>query len=308
MDIPEIDFDTDKAFASAGASILPAQVDEAMSQIGFMTAANLGVPQAMLDAVFAASQAFFRSDISHKKEFAYVSATDNFGYQALCEENLAPGCPADLKESFDMRNLLQIERSDDRWPSAEFRELMVAFFRACMDASNRVQRALSRSLGLEPGYLSEKHTGENITLRLLRYPATGVDHVAERQLGAGKHTDYGLITLVFQDNVGGLEVLNSEEQWQSVDFVDGSVIINSGDLLERWTNGRYPSTPHRVASKIGTRDRYSIVFFVDPDSAAVVSPLDCCISKDSPPLYAPVSAGDFVQQKLEASHLGRFEP
>ena len=114
------------------------------------------------------------------------------------------------------------------------------------------------------------------------------------------------MTLLFQDDVGGLEVLDASDQWRGVDYVDSAVVVNSGDLLERWSNGRYRSTAHRVQPKIGHRDRYSIALFVDPDSATEVSVLDSCKSADSPALYPSITAGTYIQQQIGAIQTAEF--
>lgn len=302
MKVPVIDFDQYGTGDPGIQTALSAEVDLALSKIGFMSLTNLGIEPKLLRQVFAASKAFFHGDLATKSAYAYRSASENFGYQGLCEEHLDPLKPADLKETFTMRNVLHHALDDDRWPSLEFRHLMQTFYRACIDGAYRVQRVLADALGVDPDFFVQYHNGENITLRLLYYPDTCADEVADTQLGAGEHTDYGLLTLLFQDDVGGLEVRDADEQWQAVDYVESAIIVNSGDLLERWTNGRYRSTWHRVKPKIGQRERFSIAVFVDPDSATPVSVLDSCITTDKPAMYDPLTAGEHLQQKILATH------
>lgn len=308
MHVPVIDFSQYDPDQSATLGTLGDEVDTALSQIGFMSVTNLGIDPQLLNDVFAASRVFFGSDLSQKMQCAYVSASENFGYQGMCEEHLDPTKPADLKETFTMRNVVNHSLDDSRWPSLEFRDLMHTFFQACLDGAYRMQRVLSQALDLEPEFFVKYHNGENCTLRLLYYPATGVDEIQDSQLGAGAHTDYGLLTLLFQDDVGGLEVLDMNDRWQPVDYIESGIVINSGDMLERWTNGRYRSTLHRVKPKIGHRERFSIAMFVDPDSATPVAVLDSCISQDKPAQYGPITAGEHLQERIQASHVDKFEP
>ena len=308
MQVPIIDFkDYDKNTPATVAKLGTAASD-ALAAIGFMSVVNLGIDQSLLQKVFFASRKFFASDAKVKARSAYVSAGENFGYQGLCEEHLNPGAPADLKETFTMRNVLNKAPTDDRWPSKEFQNLMCEFYAACLQGAAKLQQALAVALNLDQNFFVRYHNGENVTLRLLYYPESGVDQVTDRQMGAGEHTDYGLLTLLFQDDVGGLEVMNANNQWQAVDYVESAIVVNSGDLLERWTNGRYRSTLHRVRPKIGQRERFSIVMFVDPDSATQVSVVDSCVSDQNPARYEPITAGEHVQQKLEASHKNMFKP
>ena len=306
MKVPAIDFSSYNEDQQDSLLAIGNKLDSALSEIGFMSISNLGISVDLRKQVFAASREFFRSDESLKSACAYVSAAENFGYQGLCEEHLDPGKPADIKETFTMRNLLQHPGDDKRWPSPEFRDLMISFYQACLEGAYKVQRVMASTLDVAPDFFVKHHNGENISLRLLYYPASGVDQIAPDQLGAGAHTDYGLLTLLFQDNVGGLEVLDMDNQWQAVDCEDSAIVMNSGDLLERWTNGRYRSTLHRVKPKIGQRERFSVVMFVDPDSATSVSVLDSCTSESKPARYETITAGEHVQQRIQASHNGNF--
>jgi len=303
--VPVIDFQHFDSGDADKLATLTREVDSALSMIGFMSLTNLGIEPALLRRVFAASQHYFLSDLTTKSACAYRSASENFGYQGMCEEHLDPLKPADLKETFTMRNVLHDSLDDSRWPSLEFRDLMHEFYRASIDGAHKVQRVLAQALGMERDFFVRYHNGENITLRLLYYPDTCTGEVADTQLGAGEHTDYGLLTLLFQDDVGGLEVRDAHNEWQAVDYVESAIIVNSGDLLERWTNGRYRSTWHRVKSKIGHRERFSIAVFVDPDSATPVSVLDSCITADKPAQYPPVTAGEHLQQKILATHIAK---
>jgi isopenicillin N synthase-like dioxygenase len=308
MSVPLIDFESYDEANPETLTDLGQKISTALTDIGFMSVSNLGIEQEMLDQVFAASRHFFSSDAETKLKSGYVSASENFGYQGLCKEHLDPSKPADLKETFTMRNLLQHSADDERWPSPEFRDLMTAFYKACLDGAYRMQQVLANALDVEADFFIKHHNGENVTLRLLYYPPAGADDVAESQLGAGAHTDYGLLTLLFQDNVGGLEVQDMKGQWQPVDYIPSAIVINSGDLLERWTNGRYRSTLHRAQPQTGGRARFSIAMFVDPDSETPVSVLESCISTGEPAKYPPITAGEHVQQRIEASHKTMFAP
>jgi len=303
--VPVIDFNQYGTGDPTIQAALTDEVDSALSKIGFMSLTNLGIDAELLRRVFAASQAFFHGDLATKSAYAYRSASENFGYQGLCEEHLDPLQPADLKETFTMRNVVHYSLDDSRWPSLEFRNLIQAFYQECIDGAYKVQRVLADALGLDSDFFVQYHNGENITLRLLYYPDTCANEIADTQLGAGEHTDYGLLTLLFQDDVGGLEVRDADNQWQAVDYVESAIIVNSGDLLERWTNGRYRSTWHRVKPKIGHRERFSIAIFVDPDSATPVSVLDSCVTANNPALYGPITAGEHLQQKILATHGAR---
>src|SRR5258705_1112227 len=110
---------------------------------------------------------------------------------------------------------------------------------------------------------------------------------ATAAIGAGEHTDYGNLTLLVTDSVGGLEVRRRDGGWIAAPTIPGAFICNIGDCLMRWTNDVYVSTPHRVVNR-GDRDRYSVAFFLDPNPDALVACLPTCVSAERPPRYAPI--------------------
>tara|TARA_B100001029_G_C15057745_1_gene455779 strand:+ start:371 stop:1294 length:924 start_codon:yes stop_codon:yes gene_type:complete len=277
-------------------------VDRALSDCGFIASSDLGFSDELIARVFEASATFFLSDAKNKMRSAYLSAEENFGYQAFASEHLDPASPADLKETFTMRNILNATIEENRWPSVEFKELMQLFFAECLERAFLLQRILAKALNLDEDFFVKFHSGQNISLRLLHYPACRSDKVQDSQLGAGAHTDYGLTTFLFQDSVGGLEICDQHGNWQDVEPDKSVVLINSGDLLERWTNGKYRSTLHRVKPMTRGRDRFSIAFFVDPDSDTEVKVLDSFIDADNPRKFSDVNAGDYIRGRLENSH------
>jgi isopenicillin N synthase-like dioxygenase len=278
-------------------------VTDALTQSGFMYVTGHDIDAVLIERAFAAMRRFFGQPREFKARYAYGDIDANFGYQRIETERLDPGSMPDLKESFTMRNAL--ERADEtaRWPEGEFREVALALYAAGLGAAYRVMEVLAAGLELPAGYFERRHRGENVTLRFLHYPA-GLLPRSSAQLGAGAHTDYGSITLLFQDEVGGLELLGADRTWQQAPPVQGAAVINTGDLMERWTNGRFRSTVHRVRPISGTRDRYSIALFVDPDAAVEVECIDSCISAERPARYPRITAGEHIRRKIAATNEG----
>ena len=300
--IPTIDFQLYDEKDDAALEGLASQVSEALTRSGFMKVMNLGITSAQIDDIFARSKWFFSLSEEEKSTSAYVSAQENFGYQSLALEHLDPSKPADLKQTFTLRDLLRHDKDDPRWPAPEFRDQSTGFYKACLEGAYRVQRVLSKALGMDQDFFVQCHRGENVSLRLLYYPSSGIDDIAAGQLGAGAHTDYGMMTLLFQKDIGGLEVQDVAGIWHPVAPENNTIVINTGDLMERWTNGKYRSTPHRVQPKIGDVDRYSIAVFVDPDTETPVKVLDSCLKLGEEPRYSEVTAGEHIQGKIAASH------
>jgi isopenicillin N synthase-like dioxygenase len=207
----------------------------------------------------------------------------------------------DLKEAFTMRNARGLAVQSERWPDERFRDAALTFYEEGLAAAYCLLRILAAALELPADYFITRHNGENVTLRFLHYPAN-LQAKSGAQLGAGAHTDYGSITLLFQDDVGGLELRGANGDWHLAPPVPEAAVINTGDLMERWTNGRFRSTQHRVRPVTGNRDRYSIALFVDPDSAVEVECIESCTSPQNPPRYPRITAGEHLRQKIAATH------
>ena len=140
-----------------------------------------------------------------------------------------------------------------------------------------------------------------MTLRYLHYPIIKKD-IGEKQMGAGAHTDFGTVTLLFQDDIGGLEVQSSEGKWIPATPILNTIVVNTGDLLSRWTNKIYKSTLHRVRPMVSNKERYSIAFFADPDSSTKVSVFPSCFNSENPSKFSDITAGEHITQKIEESH------
>ena len=143
------------------------------------------------------------------------------------------------------------------------------------------------------------------TLRFLHYPVS--PKAAAASTGAGEHTDYGNLTLLATDDVGGLEVRTRAGQWIAAPVIPGAFIVNIGDCLMRWTNDVYVSTPHRVINR-SARERYSIAFFYDPNPDAMVETIPSCVAKGEVTRYAPILAADYLKMRLDASKPALADP
>jgi isopenicillin N synthase-like dioxygenase len=131
------------------------------------------------------------------------------------------------------------------------------------------------------------------------YPPHPERHEGEL-FGVAPHTDYGCITLLWQDEVGGLEVMTRAGAWVSATPIPGTLVVNIGDLLQRWSNERYFSNQHRVTNRSG-RERLSIATFYDPDFTSMVDPRDLGLPSGEVPRHMPVSAGDYIMGRINAS-------
>lgn len=308
--IPVIDIAPLAGTDAAAAQQTAALIGAACREVGFFYVAGHSVPPALSAAVFDAARDFFARPEAEKRKVLY-SATGNRGYVPMRGEALDPARAPDLKEAFniglelppDDPELLagQMFRAANLWPDLPgFRDTMLAYFSACHDLGRLLHRGFALDLGLEPQFFDDQLDRPMAVLRLLHYPQ--VQGVAEPgQLGAGEHTDYGCVTLLATDGVGGLEVRTRAGDWIAAPQVPGAFVCNIGDCLMRWTNDLYVSTPHRVVSPPG-RERYSVAFFLDPNPDARIACLPGCAPAGRPARYAPIRGDEFLLGRLSPTY------
>ncbi|MFT5070032.1 MAG: isopenicillin N synthase-like dioxygenase, partial [Candidatus Paceibacteria bacterium] len=119
---------------------------------------------------------------------------------------------------------------------------------------------------------------------------------ADERFGAAPHTDFGVITLLYQDNNGGLQVLNKQQEWVEATPIENTFVCNIGDLLHRWTNGYLSSNLHRVINR-SNNERYSMPIFFDPDADTIVDPRDFKKFVNDVSNYAPIKVADYIHSK-----------
>jgi isopenicillin N synthase-like dioxygenase len=293
--IPIVDLTgtVDDARCRAGAA---RAIGEAAEGTGFFYVANHGVEPALVERAFAQARTFFALS-DERKLAARMAPGAIYGYEPLNTETLDAAAGADLKESF------RAGFGDaDPWPDLpDFRTTLAAYERATCDLAARVVRLLALSLGESEDRLDDAFRPASRRLRLLHYPARPADAPA-RQIGAGAHTDWGGITILAQDDAGGLEVRDRGGAWVRALPVPGTFVINLGDLLARWTNDRYHSNPHRVFNSSDVRGRHSIALFYGPRDDARIACLPSCVAAGDEPRYAPITAGAYLAARWREAY------
>ncbi|XP_070532490.1 uncharacterized protein [Ptychodera flava] len=228
----------------------------------------------------------------------------NHGYVERERERLNPKRPGDLKECFNY----VLRDAAGRMPDEEvedFTHCAENFYDKCNHLSNRVLEVMARSLKLEDPYLFVKaHEGlggkDNESMMRFAYYLPVPENVEVNQIRCGEHSDYGSITILFQDNQGGLEVLAKDGEFIPATPIDGTAVVNIGDLMQRWTSDKFVSNVHRVVLP-ETEDakrspRQSIAFFYHPDNSHIVT----CV--DGSDKYPPIGSGLYLQQRLNATY------
>jgi isopenicillin N synthase-like dioxygenase len=286
-------------------------IGSACRDIGFFYVRNHGVPQELMDKVFAASKSFFAQPDAAKAELSIEKSRHNRGYVGMSVERLDPK-HADLKEAFNVGLDLDPQdpevlagkpfRGVNMWPAAmpQFRGLVLDYFNATWQLGRDIHLAFATDLGFAPTYFADKFDKPMATLRLLHYPPRPAG-ATPGAFGAGAHTDYGSLTLLLTDDAGGLEVRRRDGAWVSAPPIPGAFVCNIGDCLMRWSNDIYLSTPHRVTNPAG-RDRYSVAFFLDPNPDVVVECLPGCSTDKVPAKYPPIVAADYLASRFAETY------
>jgi len=305
---PLLDGSPAQARAVAGA------LGRACREVGFFYISGHGVPPVLIARVFETSAVFFGGPASIREAASFSGPGGNRGYIRLGGETLDPSKPADVKEAFNIGLELAPDdpellarapfRAANLWPDMPgFRATMLDYFNRVWRLGRDLHRAFALDLGLEPDFFESRLDKPIATLRLLHYPKVAKP-LSDGQLGAGAHTDYGNVTLLATDAVGGLMVRDRSGRWLDAPVVPGTFVCNIGDCLMRWSNDVYVSTPHKVVSPAGA-DRYSVAFFLDPNPDAVVACLPTCVSPDRPAKYAPITGADFLRSRLEPTYAAK---
>ena len=300
-------------------------IHSACSTTGFFYLTDHCVPATLISLVLHQSSLLF--DLPLHEKNALIDSTLNRGYTRFGEEKLDPSSQerGDTKEGYYIgrekvdRNVEKL-KGPNVWPSPgtcpswseqqcqEFRRVMEEYqetvTRLCMDLLSYFSLAvgLCSECSMDETndtIFNQFFTDPTTMLRLLHYsnePSMPQDGV----FACGAHSDYGMITLLLTDENPGLQVKLLEE-WIDVPPKDAAFVVNIGDLFERWSNGLFRSTVHRVIQPANGRERYSVPFFFEPDFDAVVECLDVCLGKDAPK-YPPVTAGQHLLNMYEKTH------
>jgi isopenicillin N synthase-like dioxygenase len=275
---------------------------EAFEDFGFIYLRNHGVPQSVIDEMFACSIAFFALPQARKAEAG--------GYRGAGLSGLDPSKPTDVKERF--RAPSDSDLPAGYWPEQlpNFREAISVFHQTGLAVMRQLMHGVALSLGLREDYFDAAHEPSSGAVLLLHYPPI-TDPLLPGQLRSGAHTDFGTMTLLFHHgSAEGLEIQRPNGTWLHAPSIPGAAIINVGDLLNRWTNGQLRSVLHRVVPPQGKgaqRPRYSTTLFYEPRHEVVISCLETCRSQSKPALYPPITAGEHLEAKRRENNRSGYE-
>lgn len=289
------------------------QIRAACLANGFFVISGHGIDPALQAQVFAQSEAFFALPTEQKLALDKANSVANRGYEAMGNQRLEAGSLPDLKEGYYMGRESAADAPDvlagkfnhgpNQWPQAvaEFRPVMEAYLAQMTELGERLMQGLALSLELPEDYFADYCTDAMTTLRLLHYPPQPAS-ADPAQRGAGAHTDFGGLTMLLQDDAGGLQVWDDNRQvWLDVEPIPGTYNINLGDMFARWTNDQYRSTLHRVINRSG-RERYSVPFFYSGNNDHLVSCLPGCCAPGEAPKYPPVTVEEHYREMYRRTY------
>jgi isopenicillin N synthase-like dioxygenase len=311
-EIPVIDISGLMDDAPGALESVAAEMRQAAERVGFFYIRGHGVPKQLIEDVLETARRFF----AHPEEAKNAVKATGYhrGFLAPGQAKMYGGKRPDLKESFvwgrdvaaDDPTFLAGDMMvvPNRWPDAEpgMKPLFDHYFDVASDVGARLLRAFAVSLGVEQDYFLKAYDKPISRASIIHYPSQPPE-LGEEQFGVAPHTDYGTITLLYQDDVGGLQVQGRDGDWVTAHPIEDTFVVNVGDLLARWTNDRFKSTPHRVINASG-RERYSFGFFVDPNVDCQIDPV---VVDGETTKYQPVTCGDYIRMRLDQSMQYRKE-
>ncbi|KAJ4479312.1 hypothetical protein J3R30DRAFT_2744888 [Lentinula aciculospora] len=323
--IPVINFSKFRAAQSdAEKKETAKEVVSAFKHSGFIYVSNHGIPENTVSAVFRKSAEFFKMPDKVKAQLAWEDPRSNRGYVQIGRERVTQSTDvaeiSALREKApDCKESMEIGRDWDsewknQWPKESdvpgFQKTMLEFFQTCHDLHVEMMRSVALGLDLSEDFFDRKIDQQCHNLRLLSYPPVKrVFLDGKGQARAGAHSDYGTLTLLFQDSVGGLEVMDPQTGvFVPATPIPGTIVINVGDLLARWSNDVLRSTLHRVvapAKMISSTEtitpvRQSIAFFSNPNFDTVIECLPNC-GKEA--RYPPVNTENYIVGRLAATYM-----
>jgi isopenicillin N synthase-like dioxygenase len=313
-EIPVLDVSAIHGTDKTALNQLAKEFRQAYGATGFGYICNHGVDEALIERVFAASAKFHAMSNDQKMQ---VELNDNHrGFIPINTSTDVNSKLADVKrpnqsESFMVMREDEPDAPDvlaraylagaNQWPDlADFREDVMAYNDAMSQLGRKLMRVAALSIGADANIFNSAFDRPTTWLRLLFYPPT--DPVEGEDLyGSAPHTDFGCLTILAQDGVGGLQVQTPSGAWIDAPKIPNTFVVNVGDMLHRWSNGQLLSTPHRVINRSG-RERYSCPFFFDPNVSAEIAPLPHCVAVGATPKFEPIVFSEFLRNELEAGY------
>jgi isopenicillin N synthase-like dioxygenase len=287
-----------KARAAAG-------IGKACDDIGFFYAVNHHIPLATIEHAAALADRFFA--LPDEEKLKVKADSNNRGYRDKYDSVHRNG-KTNARDSFDLGFPVRADDPEvlagtpfyalNRWPEMPgFREAIEAYYQGTYELGLKILEGFALYLGKPEDFFTRHFTKPVADMVINHYLGNAGLHISDQ--ASGPHTDHGIVTILWQDNLGGLEVMGKDGDWISAMPLPGSFVINIGELMKRWTNGRFKATVHRV---VHLRDmpRYSMPLFCNPNFRTIVDPRDLGVA-DADAKYPPIQSGQFLIERFKAT-------
>lgn len=282
-------------------------IGEAYETVGFVAVKNHGLSDALSAALYAEVQAFFKLPQAVKDQYEIAGLAGQRGYTGFGKEHAKGRSTGDLKEFFQFgqevtdNDPIKAEYPDNVQVKElpQFNPKAREAYQTLEQSGRQLLRAIALFLGLDEFYFDQHIHNGNSILRAIHYGP--ISEEPKDAVRAAEHEDINLITLLMGASAEGLEILNKQNQWVAVTALPEQVVVNVGDMLQRLTNNRLKSTTHRVVNPPREKwgmSRFSIPFFLHPRSEMRLDCLPSCITADNPLHYAPITAGEYLDERL----------
>ena len=285
-------------------------IGKAFNETGFVTIANHGMTQELMDELYMEVQKFFTLPVEEKLKYEKPELAGQRGYTSKGKEKAKDSKTPDLKEFWQSGQVVTDgdpvkEEYPDNVPVDElpgFNEVTKEVYRRLEYAGKNLLRAIAVYLELPENYFDDKvHNGNSILRAIHYFPIDNPEALPEGAVRAGAHEDINLITLLIGASADGLQVLTRDGKWFPVKANAEDIVVNVGDMLQRLTNNRLKSTTHRVVNppvELLKTSRYSVPFFLHPKSEMDLSCLDLCVNANHPKAYNDITAGNYLDERL----------
>lgn len=282
------------------------QLGKAFEEIGFVAVKNHGVPDKLIVDLYTQTQQFFSLPAIEKKKYEDLALAGQRGYTSFGKEHAKGSDSPDLKEFYQYGQVTSYSLNKEEYPPnvsvkelVGFNETFETAYKAFEQSGMVLLQAISLYLELEEHYFDKYIKNGNSILRAIHYPP--ITEEPKSALRAEQHEDINLITLLVGASADGLQVLTKQNNWIAVTSSSDEIVVNVGDMLQRFTNNRLKSTTHRVVNPpedLWHTSRFSLPFFLHPVSSMSLACLESCVSIQNPSLYQDYTAGEYLNERL----------
>ncbi|KAL5501722.1 hypothetical protein ACEPAH_8982 [Sanghuangporus vaninii] len=289
-------------------------IREACVNVGFFYVKNHGIPEELMFNALKIGKKFFALPEETKLKYDSRNTTNLKGYTAFLVENIDPENRGDLHEGYDIgpevnstdptaKKSIEETYGTNPWPTEVpgFKEEYMKYYNAVTAFGKNMFPLFALALGIDEAFFDDKTKETAAVTRILHYPPQTGPH-DDRLLGIGAHTDFECFTILWQQpEIQTLQVMNAKQEWVNATPIPGTLVINIGDQLMRWSNDVFKSTVHRAVNRSGI-ERYSIPTFFAVDYHTKLEPIPSCVSSERPAKYEVVTAGEYSMDRLNVAY------